>query len=275
MDITKILTDFETDLRLVERSELTIGGYKSAMRSFLNHFNSNPKDITLSEIKLYLVTLKVHSRKTAIAALKFFYRTQYNSDKIKIDYPKLPEKLTVILSIEEVGDLIKAAKNIKHRTIILLLYTTGMRIDELINLKWTEIDRKLKEVRILNGKGAKGRKVPLTDGMIRQLELYCKVYNLRCFDSKTYLFKGLKKARYSKRSVATFLYKYAELAGIKKKLTPHILRHCAATHWRDSGVQVVDIKNLLGHKHISTTEIYAQMSSLKMIPELGNFDTHS
>lgn len=270
-EINDLINDFETNLRLVERSDLTISGYKSAMFAFLKHFNRNPKTITVDEIKKYLVPIPVYSRKTAIAAIKFFYKSIYNSKKIKLEYPALPEKIPVIFSVDEINQLVNASTNIKHRAIIIMLYTTAMRIDELINLKWSDIDRQTKQIRILKGKGSKGRIVPLTAGMIKQLELYCKIYKLSCFDSKTYVFRGQKKAKYSKRSVATFLVKYVELARIEKKITPHILRHCAATHWRDAGVDLADIQEILGHKHISTTNIYAKLTSLKNIPELGNF----
>lgn len=261
------ITDFEGELRLLNRSEETIKGYVSTLKSFLNYFNRNPKTITTDEIKGYLLTLPVFKRKTSIASIKFFYKHCVGGTKLKkLEYPTLPEYVPVILSPDEVKSLITTATNIKHRTIIMLMYSTAMRVSEVINLKWPDIDRKNEQIKIVSGKGKKDRIVRITPKMIKQLETYCRAYK-NC-DSKGYIFQGMKKAKYSKRSIAQFLNKYAEMAGIKKKVTPHLLRHCAGTHWRNSGVDLATIKDIMGHKHISTTEIYSKLTNLKNVPDL-------
>jgi len=269
MNITDQITGFEKHLNLLNRSQETISNYSPSLERFLNHFNRDPKTITKNEAIDYLLTLPVFSRRTAIAAIKFFYKYCLNSDKFaKLEYPSTPEYTPEILSRQEISALIDAAVNVKHKTIIILLYTTAMRVNECINLKWDCVDRKTMRIHIKGGKGKKDRIVPLSETMLKQFVTYCSAYKLGCFESKSYVFKGQNKAKYTRRSVESFLKKYAELAGIKKKLTPHIIRHCAATHLRDSGVDLANIKDLLGHKHISTTEIYSRLSNMKLIPDL-------
>lgn len=274
MNITEQIKGFEKHLNLLNRSSETISNYSPSLERFLKYFNRDPKTITKNEAIDYLLTLPVFSRRTAIAAIKFFYKNCLNSDKFaKLEYPTTPEYTPEILSKEEINALIQAATNVKHRTAIILLYSTAMRVNECINLKWNCIDRATMRIHIKRGKGKKDRIVPLSETLLKQLIVYCNTYRAKlkesgCFQSDSYVFAGAKKDKYTRRSIETFLKKYAELAGIKKKVTPHILRHCQACHLRDFGVDIANIKDLLGHKHISTTEIYSRLSNMKLIPDL-------
>ena len=269
MDISVWISDFQRHLTFLNRSPETIKGYQNALFNFLSYFNRQPKDITKEETIDYLITLPVFSRKTAIASLKSFYQHCLNSNKLdKLEYPSTPEYTPEILSLDEIAALIEAATNVKHRTIIMLLYTTGMRVMELINLRWDCIDRKTMTIHIKAGKGNKDRPVKLTESMKDQLIRYCKAYGIGCFESANPVFSGAKKNKYTRRSIETFLYKYAALAKIKKKVTPHILRHCMATHLRERGVDLAIIQDLLGHKNPNTTRIYSKLTNLKLIPDL-------
>jgi integrase/recombinase XerD len=269
MDILKQKQVFTNRLICLERSPETIRGYDDGIEAYLTHFNRDPKTITFNETVEYLNSRKVHTRKRDIAAIKSFYRLVFNSTKFdKLGYPK-PEYTADVLSEDQVRALIKSASNIKHKTMIMLIYTSGIRVTELINLKWTAIDRANMSIRIKAGKGAKDRIVPLTKSMLEQLIAYCKALELRCFNSQDYLFKGQKKPRYSRRSVESFIEKYALLAGIKTRVSPHTLRHCFATHLKERGKDSMDIKRILGHKHLSTTERYTKTANVvKDVPDL-------
>lgn len=268
-DLTFYLSDFKKKLIFLNRTQGTIVGYVDAIFLVLSHFNKPPKTITVSETIDYLNTIKVHSRKTAIAAIKFFYTNCLNSDKMnKLKYPKIPEHMPDVLSEDEMVRLIKSASNVKHRTMIMMLYSTGMRVSELLNLRWKNLDRARMEVKIVQGKGMKDRPVKLTEKMVKQLIIYCHEYKLHCFDSDNYVFPGMNKKRYSRRSVETFIEKYALKAGIKKRVSPLVIRHCTGTHLRSRGVDLATIQDMFGHKRPSTTRIYAKLDNLKSIPDL-------
>lgn len=268
MDFSKngrFITDLTRHLTLLNRSQETIRGYENEVKKFLAHFNRDPKTITVNEGVDYLNTLNPHARKTAIASIKFFYGHCLKSDKFEdIGYPKLPEYTPEILSEEEVKSLIDVAENVKHKTAIMLLYTTGIRVMELINLRWNNVDRKTMTIYIKHGKGNKDRTVKLTDSMLKQFIAYCKALDLRCFNGQDYVFKGKSKTKdsYSKRSVASFLIHYGLAAGIKKKVTPHILRHCFATHQFERGTDSLKIKAMMGHNSLKTTHSYTKSANV-------------
>lgn len=268
MDFSKtdrFTTDLTRHLTLLNRSQETIRGYENEVRKYLIHFNRDPKTVTVNEGIDYLNTLKPHARKTAIAALKFFYSHCLKSDKFAdVGYPKLPEYTPEILSEDEVKSLIDVATNVKHRTAIMLLYTTGIRVMELINLTWDCVDKKTMRIYIRQGKGKKDRQVKLTESMLRQFILYCKALDLRCFNGKDFIFKGKSKTKdcYSKRSVAAFLERYALEAGIKKKVTPHLLRHAFGTHQLERGTDSLKIKKMMGHNSLRTTETYTKSANV-------------
>lgn len=269
MEIITLITDFENKSILYNQSPLTTGGYEDQLKNYLNHFSRNPKTISVNEAIEYLIGLNVHSRKTAIAALKFFYSKCLNSTKFnKLEYPKIPEYIPDVLNESEVNDLINVADNIKHKTIIMLLYSTGMRVTELINLKWNKIDKATMTIHIVQGKGKKDRAVKLAPTMKAQLIAYCKAYGIGCFNSNDYVFKGQRKPKYSRRSVEAFMERYGKKAGIKKRVSPHILRHCTGTHLRARGIDLADIQDILGHKSPKTTRIYSKLTNLKRIPDL-------
>jgi len=269
MDISKSITGFVNILNLLKRSPETIKGYVPPVEAYLMHFNRNPRTITKDEAIEYLGNLKVYSSRTAIAAVKLFHKHCLNSDKLeRLPYPKIPQHSTEIFSIEEIRKLIEATTNVKHRTIITLLYTTGMRVMECINLKWDCVDRATMRIHIKDGKGNKDRIVPLTPKMKDQFLIYCKAKKLTCFSTHDYVFKGPKeKGQYTRRSVENFIKKWALVAGLKKRITPHILRHSMATHLMEAKTDVLLIKRQLGHSSLKTTEIYTRSSNLS-IPEL-------
>jgi integrase/recombinase XerD len=270
MNLSSLINGFNNRMRLAEMSPSTIGGYIRETKEALTKFNRDPKTITVEDWIQYFCGLKVHKRKTAIAAMKRFYTDMYNSTKLsKLHYPDLPEHLPDPLAKEEVKKLIEAAINIKHKTILMCLYTSGLRSSELIALKWPHIERANERIQVKQGKGKKDRSAPLTPSMIKQFEQYCKEYKLTCFNSTGYVFTGKSKTKegYSKRSIAQLIDKYSLIAGIKRKITPHTLRHSFATHMKEDGVDILQIKEWLGHESLETTAIYTKLAK-RVVPDL-------
>lgn len=270
-DLTNLCNELRKHIRFQNLSENTERNYTDAIEAFLKYFNRKPQLITFSDAFHWLSTLGVHQRRAGIAALKFFYSNCLNSDKMnKLKYPKIPEHVPDVMTVDEVNRLISGTDNLKHQTIIMMLYTTGMRKSELINLRWNKIDVSSRTIFISQGKGRKDRIVKLTEKMESQLVTYCDAYfDGGCFDTNDYIFKGQNgKGRYSARSVSALVETYRVKAGIKRKVTPHSIRHSTGKHLRDMGVDLATIQELFGHKKASTTRIYARLESLKNIPDL-------
>ena len=256
---------FYTDqLKLKNYSENTIKSYNY----HLNCFFDFKKDIQIDklssqDINDYLNKISEDNfgfsyQNQAINSIKFFFKYCLNR-KVK-DYlvirAKKEEKLPKILSIEEVQRIINSISNTKHKAIVLLLYSTGMRVSEIINLKIKDIDRDRMVINIIDGKGKIDRTVPLKENVLKFLREYYKEYR-----TKIYLFEGQIKEQYTAESIRSFLKKYANISGIKKEVYPHIFRHSFATHSLEIGIDLKIIKQILGHKNIKTTEIYTQVSN--------------
>ena len=159
------------------------------------------------------------------------------------------------MSKEEVKSIIINTNNIKHRCIVSLLYSTGLRRNELIHLKLKDIDSKRMLIRIENGKGGKDRYSLLSVNLLNELRSYFKLWK-----PKTYLFEGANGSKYSGESVLNLVKKAAAKSGINKRATPHILRHSFATHLLEDGTDLRYIQVLLGHSSSKTTEIYTRVA---------------
>ena len=151
--------------------------------------------------------------------------------------------------------MIKCTYNIKHRCILCLLYSAGLRRGELLNLKVTDIDSKRMLIRVDGGKGRKDRFTLLGETMLQDLRRYFVKYR-----PNEYLFEGAMGGKYSAKSVATIVKRAAEYAGIRKRVTPHILRHSFATHLLEQGTDLRYIQSLLGHNSSRTTEIHTHVA---------------
>lgn len=261
MNIGKYIQMYSEDLRLKNYAQSTIDNYCSQVKCFLEHFDkvvTKPSEINERQIKSWLLEAKeINSRKHRISAVKLFYSlTGKQPLKFKsIEYPRADKKLPVVLSEDEVQRMFDVCQNVKHKTIMALLYSTGMRVGELINLRWCHIDRARKVINIIRGKGQKDRQVMLTDGLIVLLEKYYKMYK-----TKDYIFGGQFGEQYSDRSVNQFLKEYARQAGIKKRVYAHLMRHNSFTHMVEAGTDINLIQKLAGHANVKTTLIYTHIS---------------
>lgn len=164
----------------------------------------------------------------------------------------LPE----VLSKEDIIKIINNTNNIKHKCIVGLLYSSGLRRGELLNLLVTDIDSNRMVVKINNAKGNKDRISVLSPSILKDLRLYYKIYR-----PKTYLFEGQNGGKYSVTSVINIIADAAKKAGVSKKVTPHILRHSFATHLLENGTDIRHIQILLGHSSTKTTEIYTHVAN--------------
>ncbi len=264
MNLEKWINRYKTDCAMKYNSDATKNNYISCVKSFLFKFDkySEPKEIPTQEIKEYLLTFKtVNTRKHNICAIKSFYQlTVGMPNKIdKIPYPKKEKKLPIVLSVEEIQKMFSVCENLKHRLILALLYSCGLRVSELINLKWSNIDRSRMIINIINAKGGKDRQVILAPTLIPLLTDYWNIYK-----SKEYILNGQfpeKQLQYTDRSVLEVVKGIAKKAGIcNKRVYTHLIRHCSFTHMVESGVDINLIQKLAGHENVKTTNLYLHIS---------------
>lgn len=173
----------------------------------------------------------------------------------QIERPRKQKKLPIVLSKEQVKSVINNTNNIKHKCIVSLLYFSGLRRSELLNLKINDIDSSRMLIHIIDAKGNKDRYTILSQNALADLREYYKQWK-----PKEYLFEGLKNMPYSGSSVGKIITATAIKAGIRKKVTPHTLRHSFATHLLENGTDLRYIQLLLGHNSTKTTEIYTHVA---------------
>lgn len=261
MDIRKWHDKYSTDIQLVYNSNSTRENYKSQIRCFLDHFKNEiePKSISNDKIKLWLLDAKtINSRKHRLCAINSFYKITVDMpSKIqKIPYPKAEKKLPIILSIEEIQKMFDVCENKKHKVILSLLYSCGLRVSELLNLKWNHIDRNRMIINIISGKGKKDRQVMLDCKLIPLLIDYWREYK-----SKEYVLNGQFDIQYSQQSVLQVVKQLAKKAGIdNKRVYTHLLRHCSFTHLVENGTDINLIQRLAGHSSVKTTGLYLHIS---------------
>lgn len=255
----KLLQQYENEMTGLNYCQRTITCYKGLVRLFIMHFYRHPSKISDLEIKEYLRTSSSQALfKQRLGAIKLFYKLVLH-DELKfqyISYPRREQHLPDILSQNEIRRLFAACTNLKHRAILFLFYSTGMRESEVINLEIRDIDSDRMEIHLRQAKGKKDRIVPLSAPTLNALRQYFKSERPR-----RYLFNGQQREQYSVTSIQQFIKKYAAIAQIKKRVHPHLLRHCTATHLHESGTDLAVIQKLLGHKSLKTTMRYTHVSN--------------
>ena len=263
MDIGKWTEKYSVDCRLKYNSQSTQNNYISQVKSFLFMFENEeqPKSIPNDKIKEWLLEAKtINTRKHRLCAIKSFYElTSGMPNKIgKIPYPRSEKKLPIVLSQSEVQRMFDACENTKHTVILAILYSCGLRVSELINLKWKDIDRERMVINIIQAKGKKDRQVMLSADLIPLLENYWKEYK-----PKEYVLNGQfpdKELRYSSLSVLEVMKQLAHKAGINKNVYTHLMRHNCFTHMVENSVDINIIQKIAGHSSVKTTAIYTHIS---------------
>ncbi len=252
--------------------ELTIKGYSIKTRKayegvvcrFLDYFRKSPLELEETDIKnyiLYLINdlgLSHEYIDQTISALKFLYQTVFHKPNIiyNIPRPKRARKLPEVLDQTEVVDIFKRVTNLKHRTILVLVYSAGLRVSEVIRLKPSDIDYQRKLIYIRQGKGEKDRSTLLSNIAVEFLRAYIKEYH-----PDIWLFPGIKPDQHIVERTAEKIFEKAfEKTDIKKNASIHTLRHSFATHLLEGGTDLRYIQELLGHSSSKTTEIYTHVS---------------
>ncbi|MFH1399100.1 MAG: site-specific tyrosine recombinase/integron integrase [Candidatus Woesearchaeota archaeon] len=249
------------ELKLRGFSPRTIKSYIYQNSKFLEYIKKEPRNVAEEDIKAYMAFLisdrgmAPSSVALAKAALKFYFYEVLKKNIVNIKTPKMFKKLPVILTKEEVKRLIDSASTKKTRLILMLLYASGLRVSEAVSLKYGDLepDDNFGWVRL--GKGGKDRMFLLNDRLVKELNRYSKD------NSGPYIFSNALDEPISPRNVQKIVSKTAKKAGIKKRVTPHTLRHSFATHLLESGVSIRYIQELLGHSNLQTTQIYTKVST--------------
>lgn len=251
-------------LELKRYSNNTVRIYVPFFEMFIN-FYSNRAINTLDEDDIRAFLQHLIQRKMsnsyinqAINAIKFYYEVVLGMPNrfYDIERPRKEYKLPKVISKEEILLIINNTNNIKHRCVVELLYGSGLRKSELLNLKVNDINSNRMLVRVQNSKGNKDRLTLLSKNALDDLRLYFKEYR-----PKDYLFEGQKGGKYSGESVLRIVKLASEKARIRECVTPHVLRHSFATHLLESGVDLRQIQVLLGHNSTKTTEIYTHVAT--------------
>lgn len=250
-------------LELKKYANNTVKSYVSCFENFINYYKDEIIDnLNENDIRVYLQSLIQSNRSNsyinqAINSIKFYYEVVLGMPNrfYTIERPRKDKKLPIVLSKESVREMIHGTSNIKHRCIISLLYSAGLRRSELLNLKPSDIDSSRMLIRVTDAKGNKDRYTLLSKKALIDLRIYFKQYR-----PNTYLFESPYGAQYSPNSVGKVVANAAIKAGIPKKVSPHILRHSFATHLLESGTDLRYIQLLLGHSSTKTTEIYTHVA---------------
>ncbi len=268
LDVEKIrkIEQFSRWLQSRRYSDNTVKSYTDALKSFLLfHHEKRVEDLSNDDLIAYNNDYILKNEFSAsyqnqvVNAVKLFFRTVENKrmDEVLIHRPKREKKLPNVLSKEEVKLILNAHSNIKHKAMLSLIYSCGLRCSELLALKPVHIDSKRNILIIKQAKGKKDRIVPLSDKILALLREYYKAYK-----PKAYLFEGQNAGQaYDDRSLQQVLKQALQKVGITKPVTLHWLRHSYATHLLENGTDLRYIQELLGHNSSKTTEIYTHVST--------------
>ena len=249
-------------------SDSTARGYLSAVADFAQHFGKPPDQLGPDELRRYQAYLLKGRKLTVatvigrVAALRFFFVQTLKRHEFRQDlpYPKEQRRLPTVLSLEEVGRLIDAAGNLQQRALLMVLYGTGMRRAEVARLKVSDVDSRRMIIRVECGKGGHDRDLPLGPALLETLREYW-----RWKKPRSYLFPSGnghhgQEQPISDKSVWYACTEAARHAGLRKRVTPHTLRHSWATHLLEAGTDLRTIQILLGHGDLETTAQYLHLS---------------
>ncbi|MEK6974252.1 MAG: site-specific tyrosine recombinase/integron integrase [Nanoarchaeota archaeon] len=264
VDREENIKNFTTELKLKGFSQQTINAYTVHTNQFLEYTNKDISKLDEQDIKNYLSWL-ISDKKLALAsvalkkaAVKSFFEEILKKKVPTIKTPKIPKKLPEVLTKEEVKLLIESAATLKSRLIMEILYSSGLRVSELVKLKLSDIELNNKTGWVRKGKGSKDRMFIISDIVVKTIDKYLKHFSI-----KDYLFPG-KNSTITTRNVQKILKKTAAKCNITKKVSPHTIRHTFATHLLEGGTDIRMIQELLGHSSLNTTERYTHVSSTEL-----------
>jgi len=259
------MNQFKEWLQSRRYSPNTVATYMDALKAFLRFYSykavaeiNNEDVITFNNEFVLKHKLSASYQSQVVNSIKLFFKT-IQKTAINVDEihrPKKPFKLPSVLSLEDVEALLNSLENIKHKTMLALIYSAGLRRSELLNMAVKDLDSKRMMITIRGAKGNKDRMVPFSATILELLREYYKKHT-----PKTYLFEGQTGDRYSETSLQEIFHQAKDKAKINKSATLHTLRHSYATHLLEGGTNLRYIQEILGHKSPKTTQIYTHVSN--------------
>ena len=259
MNSQEFLKNLETEIKISKLSPYTIRNYIMFNKHLLEHSNKNPDEISQQDIKNFLAD-KMNERASSstilfLASIKFAYTSLLQKDPTSgIKRPKSEKKIPSVLTKEEVIRLINASSTSKSRLILQFLYSSGLRVSEIVNLKKQDLDFNENIGWVRQGKGKKDRMFILSKKLSAKLKKYTD-------KRPDWIFVFSQNSPLTTRNIQKIVQKAAGKAMINKSVHPHTLRHSFATHLLDAGTDLRKIQTLLGHSSIATTQIYTHISS--------------
>lgn len=257
---------FMRELKLRNYADSSMRTYADCITQFFKFMNGKKPANHAAQIELikdYL--LKINNQnyhKQMLAAIRNFFDFVLKKPLSlgDIPYPRKTDYLPNIFSVQELSKFIQSYTNIKHKAMMQLMYSCGLRTSEVVNLVMINIDSNRNIVRIAAAKGFKDRDVPIPSETIELLRTYVKEYR-----PKKWLFEGQYGEQYTARSLQEVFYQGCNRINIKKKMRPHCLRHSRATHLKEAGIDIKDIADFLGHYNLKTTELYLKLSKKTLV----------
>ena len=257
MEKQESLEKLKTELKLRGFSPLTLRNYGFFVDKFLGKTTKAVENLNEDDAKAYLSELfDTKSKNTimlAAASLKFFYKEILKKDFSNVRMPKKEKRLPDVLTQEEVRMLIGSADNEKSRLIISMLYSAGLRVSELVNLKVDDLNLGERTGWVRKGKGNKDRLFPISETLVKDVQVYLQ--------GREHKYVFSKDGPLTTRNIQKIILGTRKRAGLQKKVTPHTLRHSFATHLLEAGADIRSIQKLLGHSSLQTTQIYTHVAN--------------
>ena len=295
MDWNKAIKEFKIYLSIERNlSNNTVSAYISDIEKFAeNCKNTSPLKVKRKDLMSFIdflgkKSISARSRARNLSSIKSFYNYLIFDNQLEnnpcenIHSPKLDKKLPIFLSIEEVDKIIESVdlsqeNGERDRNILETLYSCGLRVSELVNLKISNIDFNDQYIKII-GKGNKQRIVPINNTLITYLNIY--INNIRSKNNikkgnEDFLFLNKRGTKLSREMIFLIVKKYIKIANVKKNISPHTFRHSFATHLVEGGADLRAVQEMLGHSNITTTEIYTHLDTNYLKEEIINFHPRS
>ena len=268
-------------IELSGKSSSTLTNYARCLAHLAMHYDCSPELLDTDQIESYLYKIKLEHKtpsesffKHTVYGLRYVYKMLGMKDKhISLPSIEFSKKLPVVMSKKEVRQMLRSPKLLKHRLILGMLYGCGLRRFELLNIELKDLDFDRKMLHIVRGKGRKDRYVPLPDMLIRGLKKYIKAETPVKWLFNGHPTKEGKASPYSPNGIQWIIREARKNTGQKKEITAHVFRHSYATHLLEDGLDIMSIKDLLGHATIETTMVYLHVARLEKHRVFSPLDT--
>ena len=255
------IEEYRRYLLLRNLSDRTVNSYVSNIKLTSERIGKEPSNIDELDLANYLTkegsrVLSSSSQNLIINSFKSFFKIIHKKpfDKSILPRPKKEQKQPDILSVDEISKLLDSISNIKHRTVILVMYSGALRVSEVINIRLKDIDSKNNKINIRQAKGKIDRFIPLDKLLLKSIKNYWEVYR-----TSEYLFEGATGNKYSVSSIQNMIKSNVKKIGVNKKISSHSIRHSAITHLIKNGTNIRVVQKLAGHKNINTTANYIKI----------------